>query len=199
MVFVDDDVRFRLEQSLCELVCGHETVEAAEGDGILYPRIMGIEGDDVADTHVRKFFQGISAVEGFPAASLMLPALIQKGHDNSDAVGFSACRRDNPFQILIVVIRGFAVYVTVHLIGDAVVADIQQDIEILAADGFPEDSLALAGAETGAVHVGKKIIFMISLKSGIVCQIFMGFLSKGCKIIIDNFAHLCGRVKSYDF
>ena len=91
------------------------------------------------------------------------------------------------------------IYVTVHLVGDAVVADIQQNIEILAADGFFEDAFALTGAEAGTVYVREKVVFMISLKSGIVCQIFVGFFSKINKIFIDDSAHFRRRVESDNF
>lgn len=49
----------------------------------------------------------------------------------------------------------------------------------------PEEEYQIVNAIMGSSQV--EILCLIDL------------LSKGCKIIIDNFAHLCGRVKSYDF
>lgn len=33
-----------LEQGLYKLVGGHEVIEAGQGDGILHPRVVGVEG-----------------------------------------------------------------------------------------------------------------------------------------------------------
>ena len=40
-----------LEQGLYKLVGGHEVIEAGQGDDILHPRVVGVEGDDIGNAH----------------------------------------------------------------------------------------------------------------------------------------------------
>ncbi len=79
----------------------------------------------------------------------MLAALVQKGHDHRDAPGLAAHGGDNPLQILIVVIGGHVVLLAAQAIGQGIVADIHQQVEVEAADGFQNHPLGLPGAETG--------------------------------------------------
>ena len=45
------------EQSLYKLVSRHEVIEAGQGDGVLNARVMGIEGNDVGNTHGDQLLQ----------------------------------------------------------------------------------------------------------------------------------------------
>ena len=58
-------------------------------------RIMGVKSNEVADAHVPQFFQGKSTVQGFPAVSLMLSALIEERHDDIDPMRFAVAGRDD--------------------------------------------------------------------------------------------------------
>ena len=63
------------------------------------------------------------------------------------------------------VIRGHVVGITVHLIGDAVVAYVHQQEQILAADRFPENRLSLAAAEAEGFGVYQVVVFAVALES----------------------------------
>ena len=63
----------------------------------------------------------------------MLAALIQERHDYVDTACLSACCRNDTFQILIMIIRGHMVYHAAQRIRLAVVADIHDQIQIIAA------------------------------------------------------------------
>ena len=85
-----------VEQGLHKLVGGHKVVKAAQGDGVLHPGVVGIEGDDVAHAHLLQLLQGHGAVQGFPLGALVLPALVEEGHDHVDPVGGGHRGGDDP-------------------------------------------------------------------------------------------------------
>ena len=59
-------------------------------------------------------------------------------HDDIDTARLPSDRGDDTLQILKVVVRGHVVDLTVQGIGQAVVADIHHQIDILSTDGFAE-------------------------------------------------------------
>ena len=78
------------EKSFDKLVSRLHGIEAGQRNCILYAGIVGIEGNDVIHTHVNQFLKSKRTVEGFPHGTLMLTALIQIGHNDRDAAGFTA-------------------------------------------------------------------------------------------------------------
>ena len=96
-----------------------------------------------------QLLQGDGAVKGFPAGTFMLPTFVKIGHDHVDPAGFSADGGDNAFQVLIMVIRGHMVFLPEKGIGQTVVNDIHQKIEVHSADGFLNDAFSLSGPEPG--------------------------------------------------
>ena len=82
---------------------------------------MSVESDDVVNTHIHKLLQGQGTVERFTAGTLVLAALIQERHNNSDSLCFSTYGSNNTFQVLEMVIRGHVVGITAvsytHLLG----------------------------------------------------------------------------------
>ena len=161
-VLVELHIRNVVEAGLDELIGRHEVVEAGQRDGVLDSGIMGVEGDEIRDTHLFQFHQHRGAVQGFSAGPAVLAAFIEEGHNDIDAVrGHDACP-DDALQVLEVVVRGHVIRVAVHLVGQRVVRDIDHDIKVAAADGLIDASLALAGAEAGAMDVEKKVVGVIA-------------------------------------
>ena len=58
---------------------------------------MCIEGNEVVDTHIGEFFDGVGTVKGFPSAALMLPAFIKEGHDDINTVCLAIYSGDHSF------------------------------------------------------------------------------------------------------
>ena len=81
----------------------------------------------------------------------MLAAAVQAGHDDADAVGAACNGLDQTHQVLEVVVRGEMVLIPEQLIGNAVVARIDKDIQVVAAGGRLDETLCVAGLETRAV------------------------------------------------
>ena len=76
IVFVDLQCGNCAEQTLYKLVYRLYSLKAFQGDGILYPGIMGIKGDDVVNTHAHKLLERQCTVQGFTSGALVLTALI---------------------------------------------------------------------------------------------------------------------------
>ena len=112
---------------------------------------MSVKGDEVSNTHIAQFFQSVSTIQGLTAGSSVLSALVEEGHDNVDTTSLAFAGCDNTFQILIVIIGRHVVRITVHFIGNTVVADINENKYIFTADTFAKASFCFAGTETGNV------------------------------------------------
>ena len=91
------------------------------------------------------------------------------------------------------------VLVAADLVGDAVVADINQDVKIGTADGFVDLSFCFAGTETRALAVNQKRILGISGKGNPVAALGELFTELN-QIRIDFFAIsiLPGRAASFN-
>ncbi len=59
------------------------------------------------------------------------------------------------------------VCVTVHLVGNAVIAHIHEDKDVLTTDGCVENALGFPGAEAGAFDFYKIIVFHIAVEGWI--------------------------------
>ena len=81
----------------------------------------------------------------------MLTALIQERHDYVDTACLSACCRNDTFQILIMIIRGHMVYHAAQRICLAVVANIHDQIQIIATHRRLDLALCLAGTKSRCV------------------------------------------------
>ncbi len=55
---------------------------------------MGVKGDEVCNAQIAQLLEHDGRIEGLPAGALVLPALIEKGHDDGDA-GCLAVDRSN--------------------------------------------------------------------------------------------------------
>ena len=74
----------------------------------------------------------------------MLTAFIQEWHDDRDTACLTTNGCDDTFYISVVVVRRHVVGVAAQRIGQAVVADIEQNVDIVTADRFVDDTLCLA-------------------------------------------------------
>lgn len=71
------------------------------------------------------------------------------------------------------VVRRFVIGITVHGIGNTVVAYVHKNKEVFASDRFRDDAFALSGAKTVAGSVRYVVIRYITLESGVIfCYIF---------------------------
>ena len=140
-----------VQQALEHLIGGHDVVEAHGGHGVHDAGVMGVKRDDVLDTDVAQLLQRKGAVQALTADAAMLAAAVQAGHDDADAVGTAGDGLDQTHQVLEVVVRGEVVLVTEQLVGNAVVARIDKDIQVVAAGGRLDKTLGVAGLETRAV------------------------------------------------
>src|SRR5699024_3404419 len=96
------------------------------------------KGNDIVHTHFYKLLKSQRTVQRLTAAALVLAALVEERHDDIDTARLPSDRGDDTLQILKVVVRGHVVDLTVQGIGQAVVADIHHQIDILSTDGFAE-------------------------------------------------------------
>ena len=119
----------------------------------MYAWVMCIKSDDVGYAHIHKFLKCKRAVERFALCSLMLSAFVQKRHNNADSFCFSCSGRDDSLQILIMVVRRHVVFVAAYFIGETVIADINENIQVGAADRIIDMSFSFSGAESRAVAV----------------------------------------------
>ena len=122
---------------------------------------MGVEGDNVFHSHIHQFAQRQRTVQGLSSCSFMLAALIKERHDYVDPSCLACGSGDHTFQVLIMVIGGHMVLHPVQRIGQAVITDINHDIQVLAADGFQNFSFSFTGAKTrcsGTDNVGILLI-----------------------------------------
>ena len=140
-----------MQQALEHLIGGHDVVEAHGGHGVHNAGVMGVKRDDVLDTDVAQLLQRKGAVQALTADAAMLAAAVQAGHDDADAVGAACNGLDQTHQVLEVVVRGEMVLIPEQLIGNAVVARIDEDIQVVAAGGRLDETLCVAGLETRAV------------------------------------------------
>ena len=76
MIAVDGKIRFAAQKSFDKLISRLHCFKAVQGNRILHPGVVGVEGDDVFHSHAYQLLQRIGAVQGFSSGTLMLAALI---------------------------------------------------------------------------------------------------------------------------
>ena len=151
VILVEGDIRHMMQQALEHLIGGHDIVEAHGGHGVHDAGVMGIKGDDVLDADRAQLLQGEGAVQTLAADAAMLAAAVQAGHDHADAVGTAGDSLNDAHQVLEVVVRGEVVLIPEELVGNAVVARIDEDVQVVTAGGRLDKAFRIAGLETRAV------------------------------------------------
>jgi len=116
----------------------------------------------------------------------VLTALIEEGHDHIDAAGFAADRQDGALQILVMVVRAHVVDQAVHFVGAGKVHDIDQDEQVVAADGVADDRFAFAGGEAqGADRDAVIMTDEAGVRRAQVGYLFQVFGAPASEVVID--------------
>ena len=157
-------VRNCADECLEKLVGWHEGIKAREGNCVLNPRIMSVKGDDVRYTHPCELLERNRTVQRFSLCPPVLPSSVQKRHDNRDPLCLSVSSRDDPLEIGIVVIRGHIICFSAHLVLNAAVQNIDQNVEIGSADGIIDDALPFTGSEARAGAADQIAVLAVSDK-----------------------------------
>ena len=134
MILVELHIRCIAQDVFDELVSRLDGFKSMQRNRVLDTRVVSVEGDDVFYAHSSQLLQTKCAVERLSSRSLVLAALIQEWHNDIDSAGFSTDGCDDTLQILEVVVRRHVVGVAAQRIGQAVVADIEQNVDIVTAD-----------------------------------------------------------------
>ena len=188
MLVVDLQIVGAAENVLDELVGRGDRLEAVHRDRVLYAGVMRVKCNDVRDAELCELLQRVRAVHRLAAILLDLPSLVEVGHDDVDAAGLLAGSCDHALQVSKMVVRRHDVLEAVHFIGDGVVHDIDHDIDVVAADGVADGSLALAGAESRRVGLKNKRVPGVTVVRGVVSQ--LDALSAPVhKVIVDLFSN----------
>ena len=161
MFIIDLKVINRCYHGFQKLIRRHEVVKSGQRDSILHTRIMGVKSNDIGDTHLYQLLKGQGTVQRFSFCSFVLTALIKKRHDHIDPVGFSGGSSNDPFEILIMVIRRHMVGMTADLVCQAVVAYIYHNKHIRSPDRFTDNAFGFSGAKAWTVTVDEKALLRI--------------------------------------
>ena len=155
-----------LQQALEHLIGGHGVIEAHQGHCVLHAGVVCVKGDDVAHAHGLQLLQGHSAVQALAHHAAVLTAAVQAGHDDGNAVCLTGHSLDQTLQVCKVIVRGHVVLVVEQLVGDAVIARVHHDKDIVAADRLLDQTLGVAALEAGAVAGNNEGVFF---NSGSLC------------------------------
>ena len=153
---------------------------------------------DEINTHIHKLLQGQGTVERFTAGTLVLTALIQERHNNSDSLCFSTYGSNNTFQVLEMVIRGHVVGITVQGIGHVVVAHVNHNVEIVSADRFLDDTFGFTGTETGGCCADDIAVSLIALESNVALVLMLPLIAPGNQIAVDLITQLFAAFQGDD-
>ena len=187
VLVIDLQVVCAAEDILDELIGRGDRLEAVHRDRVLYTGIVRIKCNDIRDAELRELLKRVRAVHRLAAVLLDLASLVEIGHDDIDAAGLLAGSGDHALKVCKMVIRGHDVLEAVHFIGDGVVHDIDHDVDVVAADGTADSSLALAGTESRRVSFKNKRVPGVAVVRGIVSQLDALFAPVH-KIIVDLFS-----------
>ena len=125
---------------------------------------MSVKSDDIGNTHVAQLLKSQSTVQGLSLRASVLAAFVEEGHDHIDSVGFSGSGGNDPFQVLIVVVRGHMVLVAADGVGETVIGNIHHNIQVCTADRLPDIPLAFPGAKTGTGAFDQERLFTVPLR-----------------------------------
>ena len=98
----------------------------------------------------------------------MLAAAVQAGHDDRHAVCLAGHGLDEALQVCEMVVGREVVLVAEQVVGHAVVARIDNDEDIVAADGLLDQALCVAALEAGALAGDDEAIL---LHTGRLCPL----------------------------
>ena len=185
MIAVYQQIRLCLEKALDKLVRGRHSLETMERDRVLHPWIMSFKGNDVVHAHAGQLLKGKSAVQGFPASPSVLAAFIEEGHDHIDPACLSAHCRDDPFQILKMVVGRHVVHLSAQGIGKGIIANIHHQVQVISADRFFQNALGFSGTKTGRICPDQIGVPFVTLKFQVVLLLMIPVPAPFHNIIVD--------------
>ena len=144
MILVDLDVLLVAKNVLDELICRTHRLKAGQRDRVLNTRVVRVECDNIIHAECFELLKDICAVERLASASNLLSAFVEIRHDDIDPVSFSAGGSDDALEILKMIVRRHDIIKTAHLVCERVIAYVDEDVEIIAADSFLNCSFAFA-------------------------------------------------------
>ena len=83
------------------------------------------------------------------------------------------------------VIRRHMVYHSAERVGQAVIADVHHEVQIVSADGFLDGSLSLSGTKTGGLCLDEVGIPLITFKSQVIFFLMVPVFSPFYDVVID--------------
>ena len=159
---------------------------------------MSVEGDDVVNTHVYKLLQCQSTVQRFTAGTFVLAALVQERHDHGDPLCLSAYGSNDTFQILEMVIRGHMIGIAVKGVGHVVVAYVNQNVNVISADRFFDDTFGFAGTKTGSCCTDDVAVPLIAFESDVALVLVFPLITPGNQIVVDPITQLFAAFQGND-
>ena len=135
---------------LNELVSRAHGFESRERNRVHDAGLVRVESDDVLDAEFCELLKNVGTVKRLAAVPQLLPAFIEVGHDDVDAVCFAAGSGNDSLQILVMVVRRHDIIKTCHRIGQTVIAHVDEDVKILATDRLLDRTLAFSRTEAGS-------------------------------------------------
>ena len=174
------------QQGLENLIGGHDVVEAHQGHGVHQAGIVGIKGDDVLHAHALELLEGHGAVQALTNHAAVLTAAIQGGHDDGHPMAAAGYGLDQALQVGEMIVGGHVVLHTEQVVGQAVIAGIHHEEDIIAADGFLDQALCIAALEPGAGAVDDEGLLLDA-----------DFLGPGFQMLVD-LAGQCFRTGAGD-
>ena len=97
------------------------------------------------------------------------------------------------------IVRRHVVQMTVHCIGQTVVADIDHDKKIFSADRFAQNAFCLTRTETRAAVLYEIIFAFIGCEKCGIYIFFKGFLAKSDNMVVDLLPKSFAALERGDF
>ena len=159
-VLIEAQLRHFPKQGLEHLVGRHHIVEAHQRHRVHKPGIVSIKGNDVLYAHALQLLQSHSAVQALPSHPPVLTSAIKAGHDHRHPVGPTGHRLNQTLQICEMIVRRHMILHAKQIIGNAVIARIHHDENIVAPDGLLHQTLRVTALETGTGTFNDKRVLL---------------------------------------
>ena len=166
------------EKSLENLIGGHNVIEAHQGYGVLHAGVVRVEGDYAGNAHALKLLQHYCAVERFAICTAMLTATVEQRHNYADSVCLSADRLNDSLKILIVVVGRHTVDATEIVVGAAIVSDVDENEDVVTANGGFDQSLSVTRGKAGTLILDEEGVNVESAVTGPAYKVVVDLASE---------------------
>ena len=188
VLFVEADVRGGPDEGLQHLIDRRNVFKAVQRDGVADTGVVGVEGEDGVDTVIDELLQHHGAVEGLTVGLAVLSAFIKHGHDDRDTAGFAVDGSEDALQVGVVVVRTHGDFHAAHLVSDSIVEGVDEDEQVITADGLLNDGLGFARGETGGTVFDEEGVLRVAgdvhtivLAEGLFPPVDDVFVDLGCE------------------